>query len=114
MAKINALDKLPWLPSFFIFLLFLAIETSPIFAKSISSKGEYDFKLEDEKTATKTWVAQQVQQRKKMLAADRTINNNVYKEISEEEELHRYKQKMARDLMKLQVDSFYKKQPRML
>jgi hypothetical protein len=114
MARINALDKLPWLPSFFIFLLFLAIETSPILAKLISPKGEYDFKLEEEETAIKTWVAQQVHQREKMLAADRIINNKVYKEISEEEELHGYKQKMARNLMKLQADSFYKKQQRML
>src|SRR5690606_8359561 len=30
MARVNALGSLPWLPSFFIFLLFLAIETSPI------------------------------------------------------------------------------------
>ena len=47
MARINALDKLPWLPSFFIMLLFLAIETSPIIAKLLSPKGEYDFKQED-------------------------------------------------------------------
>ena len=38
MARVNALGKLPWLPSFFIFLLFLAIETSPIFAKLLSPK----------------------------------------------------------------------------
>lgn len=67
MARINTLGKLPWLPSFFIFLLFLAIETSPIFAKLISPRGEYDFKLEDQETAVKTWVNQQVQQREKML-----------------------------------------------
>ena len=42
MARINALNKLPWLPSFFIMLLFLAIETSPIIAKLLSPKGEYD------------------------------------------------------------------------
>ena len=59
MARVNALNKLPWLPSFFIFLLFLAIETAPIFAKLVSGKGEYDFKLEDEETAIKTWVKQQ-------------------------------------------------------
>ena len=46
MARINALNDLPWLPSFFIMLLFLAIETSPIIAKLLSPKGEYDFKLE--------------------------------------------------------------------
>ena len=51
MARISALGKLPWLPSFFIFLLFLAIETAPIFAKLVSPKGEYDYKLEDGDTA---------------------------------------------------------------
>ena len=114
MARINALGKLPWLPSFFIFLLFLAIETSPIFAKLISPKGEYDFKLQDEESAVKTWVKQQVMQREEMLKADIILNSKVYKEITEEEELYAYKQKMARDLMKLQADSFYKKQQKML
>ena len=114
MARINALGKLPWLPSFFIFLLFLAIETSPIFAKLISPKGEYDFKLEDNETAVKTWVQQQVQQREKMLEADILISKKVYEDIAEEEEIYEYKQKMARNLMKLQADSFYKKQQKML
>ena len=36
MARINALNKLPFLPSLFIMLLFLAIETSPIIAKLLS------------------------------------------------------------------------------
>lgn len=114
MARINALEKLPWLPSFFIFLLFLAIETSPIFAKLISPKGEYDFKLEDNETAVKTWVQQQMQQREKMLQADIAISKKVYEDIAKEEELYAYKQKMARDLMKLQADSFYEKQQKML
>ena len=114
MARINALDKLPWLPSFFIFLLFLAIETSPILAKLISPKGEYDYKLQDEETAIKTWVKQKVKQREEMLQADILINKKVYKDISDEEELYAYKQKMARNLMKLQADSFYKKQQKML
>lgn len=114
MARINALDKLPWLPSFFIFLLFLAIETSPILAKIISPKGEYDFKLEDNETAIKTWVQQQIHQREQILQADININKKVYADITEEEELYAYKQKMARDLMKLQADSFYKKQQKML
>ena len=114
MARVDTLGKLPWLPSFFIFLLFLAIETSPIFAKLISPKGEYDFKLEDNESAIKTWVQQQVQQREEMLKADININKKVYNDITEEEELYAYKQKMARDLMKLQADSFYKKQQKML
>jgi hypothetical protein len=114
MARVNALGKLPWLPSFFIFLLFLAIETSPIIAKLLAPKGEYDFKLEDYETAIKTLVKQNVQQREQMLQADIIVDNKVYKDISEEEELYTYKQNIARDLMKLQADSFYKKQQKML
>jgi hypothetical protein len=111
---VNALNTLPWLPSFFIFLLFLAIETSPIFAKLIAPKGAYDFKLEEQESAVKTWVDQQMQQRENMLKADIEMNNKVYKDLSEEEELYAYKQKIARDLLKLQADSFYKKQQKML
>ena len=114
MARVNALGKLPALPSFFIFLLFLAIETSPIIAKLLASRGEYDYKLEDNETAIKTRVQQNIQQREQMLQADIILDNKVYKDITEEEELYNYKQKMARELMKLQADSFYKKQQKML
>ena len=63
MARINALNKLPWLPSFFIMLLFLAIETSPIIAKLLSPKGEYDYKSEDLETALKATIEQDKYQR---------------------------------------------------
>ena len=114
MARIDALGELPFLPSFFIFLLFLAIETSPIIAKVLAPKGEYDYKLEEQESAIKTWVKQQVQQREQMLQADISIDNQVYKDITADEELYNYKQKLARDVMKLQADSFYKKQQKML
>ena len=114
MARITALGKLPLIPSLFIFLLFLAIETSPIFAKLISPKGEYDYKIEDNDTAIKSWVAQKVDQRKEMLKTDIIINKKVYDDISEEEELYDYKRKKARELMQLQADAFYKKQQKML
>lgn len=114
MARITALGKLPLIPSLFIFLLFLAIETSPIFAKLISPKGEYDFKVEDNDTAIKNWVAQKVDQREAMLKTDIIINKKVYEDISEEDELYDYKRKKARELMQLQADAFYKKQQNML
>ncbi|PQJ80748.1 DUF4407 domain-containing protein [Polaribacter porphyrae] len=114
MARINALGELPFFTSFFIFLLFLAIETSPIIAKLLAPKGEYDFKLEEKESAIKTWATQQMQQREQMLQADISIDNKVYKDITADEELFNYKQKMARELMKLQADSFYKKQQKML
>lgn len=110
MARVNALGKLPWLPSFFIFLLFLAIETSPIFAKLLSPKGQYDFKLEDENTAVKTWVEQKVNERSILLKTDMSINNKIYNDIADEDELYQYKRKKARELMQLQADAFFKHQ----
>ena len=110
MARVNALGELPWLPSLFILLLFLAIETSPIFAKLLSPKGEYDYKLEDAETAVKTWVEQKVNERKTLLKTDQTLNNKIYNDIAEEEELYAYKRKKARELMQLQADAFFKHQ----
>ena len=110
MARVNALGSLPWLPSFFIFLLFLAIETSPIFAKLLSPKGEYDYKFEDQETAVKTWVIQKVSERSLLLETDKTLNNKVYNDIADEEELYTYKRKKAKELMQLQADAFFKHQ----
>lgn len=114
MARVNALDKLPWLPSFFIFLLFLAIETSPIIAKLLSPKGAYDLKLEEQESALKSWVSQQKMQRDILVNTDRDLNNRVYADIAAEQELYDYKRKKARELMQLQADSFYEKQKRVL
>jgi Domain of unknown function (DUF4407) len=110
MARVNALQKLPWLPSFFIFLLFLAIETSPIIAKLLSPKGAYDLKLAEQEGAVSSWVAQQKAQRDILVTTDREVNNRVYADIAEEQELYDYKRKKARELMQLQADAFYKKQ----
>jgi len=114
MARVNALGKLPWLPSLFIFLLFLAIETSPIFAKLLSPKGAYDFKLEDQEAAIKTNVLQNKSQREALLKTDYAINDRIYKDLENEEELYTYKRKKARELMQLQADAFYKNQKNVL
>ncbi len=110
MARINALGKLPWLPSFFIFLLFLAIETAPIIAKLLAPKGEYDYRFEEQETVVSTWVAQKVSQRKLLMSTDVDINHEVYSAIKTEEELFRYKKKMAEELLKKQADAFHKVQ----
>ncbi|MEF3077795.1 DUF4407 domain-containing protein [Winogradskyella poriferorum] len=110
MARVTALGTLPWLPSFFIFLLFLTIETSPIIAKLLSPKGEYDYKLEDQETVIKSWVSQQVAERQLLVKTDNDINNKVYTEIADEEEVMNYKRKKARELMQHQADAFLKKQ----
>ena len=114
MARVNALNKLPWLPSLFIFLLFLAIETSPIIAKLLSPKGAYDLKLAEQEGAVKTWVAQQKTQRDVLVTTDRDVNNRVYADIAEEQELYDYKRKKARELMQMQADAFYEKQKSVL
>jgi len=114
MARIDALETLPWLPSFFIFLLFLAIETTPIFAKLISPKGEYDLKLADAEGELKSWTTQKANQRKNLIDADNVINDKVYSDLTEEDELYNYKKKMARDLMQKQQDAFYKRQSKLL
>ena len=114
MARVNALGKLPWLPSFFIFLLFLAVETSPILAKLLSPRGEYDLKLENEEQALANWVAQQANQRKHILKTDNELNDRVYQDITEEEEIYDYKRKKARTFMQLQTDAFFNKQKRLL
>jgi len=110
MARINALNKLPWLPSFFIMLLFLAIETSPIIAKLLSPKGEYDFKLEDAEMAIKTNLAQNNYQRELLRTTDAGIYDDVYAEIRNDRELYNYKKKKAIELLELQADSFSNKQ----
>lgn len=114
MARINALGKLPWLPSFFIFLLFLAVETSPIFAKLIAPKSEYDFKFQDQETAVQSWVEQKVSERKLLAQTDQAINNRIYNDMADEEELYNYKRRKARELMQLQADAFHQNQKRVL
>ncbi|MEE1897864.1 DUF4407 domain-containing protein [Flavobacterium rakeshii] len=110
MARINALNKLPLLPSLFIMLLFLAIETAPIIAKLLSPKGEYDFKLEDSETALKTSLAQNKHQRELMRTTDAGIYDDVYAEIRQDKELYNYKKKKAIELLQMQADSFSEKQ----
>ena len=110
MARINALNKLPFLPSLFIMLLFLAIETSPIIAKLLSPKGEYDFKIEDGEAGIRTNLAQNNHQRELMRTTDAGIYDNVYAEIRNDRELYNYKKKKAIELLELQADRFSEKQ----
>jgi hypothetical protein len=110
MARINALNKLPWLLSFFIMLLFLAIETSPIIAKLLSPKGEYDFKQEDAEMGIKNMLAQNRYQSDLQRKTDAEIYDKVYADIKDDKELYNYKKKGALELLKLQADGFVEKQ----
>ncbi len=106
MARVNALNELPWLPSFFIFLLFLAIETSPIIAKLLASKGIYDLKVEEEESIIKSWTTQKVKQRQLLVDTDEILNAKIYNEIVSEDDVYAYKKKKTAELLKLQADAF--------
>ncbi len=110
MARINALGKLAWFPSFFIFLLFVAIETAPVLAKVMAPKGVYDIKFEEQEDAISVWVTQQKNQRAAMLSTDITLNEKVYYDVSKGEEVYAYKKQKATELLKLQSDKFFKNQ----
>ncbi|MFP5437331.1 MAG: DUF4407 domain-containing protein [Bacteroidia bacterium] len=110
MARINALNKLPFLPSLFIMLLFLAIETSPIIAKLLSPKGEYDFKLEDAEAAMLTNLAMDTHQRELLESTDAGIYDDVYAEIRNDRELYDYKKQKALDMLRTHTDRFSEKQ----
>jgi hypothetical protein len=114
MARINALNKLPWLPSFFIMLLFLAIETSPIIAKLLSPKGEYDYKLEDLETALKATIEQDKYQRNLLIKTSAVMHDKVYAAIIDDKKLYDLQRKNATDLLELQSNNFLKKQQKTL
>ncbi|HRB71547.1 DUF4407 domain-containing protein [Flavobacterium sp. WV_118_3] len=114
MARINALNKLPSLPSIFIMLLFLAIETSPIIAKLLAAKSEYDFKLEDSEMALKTLLEQNNYQRELQRTTDAGIYDDVYAEIRQDRGLYDYKKKKAIELLEMQADNFSEKQKKAL
>ncbi|CAM2914091.1 protein of unknown function [Flavobacterium succinicans] len=114
MARINALNSLPWLPSFFIMLLFLAIETSPIIAKLLSPKGEYDYKLEDLETALKATIEQDKYQRTLLVQTSASMHDKVYADIAEDKRLYELQRKNATDLLELQSNTFVEKQKKTL
>ncbi|HSD09037.1 DUF4407 domain-containing protein [Flavobacterium sp.] len=114
MARINALNKLPWIPSFFIMLLFLAIETSPIIAKLLSPKGEYDFKLEDLETALKATLEQNKHQRELLVKTNASMHDKVYADIAEDKKLYDLQRKNAEELLALQSNGFVDRQKQTL
>jgi len=112
MARINALNKLPLIPSLFIMLLFLAIETSPIIAKLLSPKGEYDYKLEDLEAALKATLTQDKYQRDLLIRTSATMHDKVYEDIAQDKVLHDLQRQKATELLELQSHNFVEKQKR--
>ena len=72
-ARLEALGRLTegsysiWLANIFIIILFIAIETAPVFVKLISQKGPYDFKLEEiEYDGELSWLEAKAKQHAKL------------------------------------------------
>jgi hypothetical protein len=114
MARINALNKLPLVPSLFIMLLFLAIETSPIIAKLLSPKGEYDYKLEDLETALKATLEQDKHQRALLVKTSATMYDKIYDDIAQDKNLYDLQRQKATELLELQAHNFVEKQKKTL
>ena len=96
MARVNALDKLPWLPVFFITLLFICLETAPIFTKLISGKGPYDDILKGVEHERTTQEMQRVGERQKQydtrqLVADAKFSARTEYEVDAKREEERVK-----------------------
>lgn len=109
MARINALNKLPFLPSFFIMLLFLAIETSPIIAKLLANKSEYDFKYEDAEISYKTIIEQNAYQRDLQKKTSAEMYDRVYNDLREDQELYELKKKNAKAVLEMQSQEYLSK-----
>jgi len=110
MARVAALGKLPWLPRFFIFLLFVAIETAPVAAKLLSPKGAYALRFDDAEESLATWLASRKKQRQELLATDTNLSEQAYRELSSEEELLHHKKQKARELLHWQSEAFFEQQ----
>lgn len=114
MARINALGKLPMLPSLFIMLLFFAVETSPIIAKLLSPKGEYDLKLDDLETALAATIKQDKYQRELLVKTSAEMHDRVYADIASDKELYELQRQKAKELLEHQANGFLEKQKRTL
>jgi hypothetical protein len=76
--------------------------------------GEYDIKLADHELTIKEWSAQKALQRKILTETDHIVNDRVYTDIAQDEELYNYKKKMAKEILKRQQDAFYRRQTKIL
>lgn len=114
MARINALGKLPKIPSLFVMLLFLAIETSPIIAKLLSSKSEYDYRLENEESVLKSVLDQDNHQRNLLIKTNAEMHDKVYADILSDKKIYDLQKKNATELIENQSNAFNYKQKKNL
>jgi hypothetical protein len=90
MARLEALGKLPQLPSIFIMLLFVCIETAPVFSKLFSGKGPYDEKLKNIEHEIELTALENINQRNHELNKKLTLYTQLDKAQIEQEILNNH------------------------
>jgi hypothetical protein len=85
MAKLEAQQQLPQLPILFITLLFICIETAPIFTKLFSNRGPYDEKLKNIEHEIELNTIENINQRNHELNQKLTLYTNIDKAKVEQE-----------------------------
>mgnify|MGYP006283448145 CR=1 FL=1 len=110
MARLKALNNLPFLPQFFIFLLFVAIETAPIFAKVMSPKGPYDLKLANVESGYSAALSSKINHREALASAENIINQRVFASIEGDDEVFQHRKQRARIFLNSKADKFYEEQ----
>ncbi|QQR99242.1 MAG: DUF4407 domain-containing protein [Sphingobacteriales bacterium] len=85
MARLDAQQQLPQLPSLFITLLFICIETAPIFTKLFSNKGPYDDMLRNIEHDIQLKSIENINQRNHELNQKLLLYTNIDKAKTEQE-----------------------------
>ncbi|MFN8284164.1 MAG: DUF4407 domain-containing protein [Chitinophagales bacterium] len=88
MARLDGLAKLPQLPSLFIMLLFICIETAPVLSKLFSAKGPYDEKLKNIEHEIELSTIENINYRNHELNKKLTLSTNIDKAQIEQEILN--------------------------
>ena len=60
------------------------------------------------------WVNQKRLQRNSLQNTDTSLNNQIFDELKTDDELYVYKKKLAKEILQLQADSFYKSQQKIV
>ncbi|AWM13931.1 DUF4407 domain-containing protein [Flavobacterium sediminis] len=114
MARIDALGELSFWPSFFIMLLFLAVETAPVLVKMMTARGEYDFKLEDQENAVKQILVQFKEQQEVIQQVENEIQDKLKSELVNDTDLYDEKRKHWVGVLKDQAKAYTQKQQKVI
>lgn len=109
MARIRALNDLPTMPSLFIMLLFLCVETAPILAKLLAPKGTYDYLLEESELAVKSRVEEQIRELKLLEKTYEQIQNESFAALKTDEQLASESKKTGKEILSGKIQAFGKK-----